>query len=170
MERQFTLPSFDTGHGKTVRIASVRGVFCSFDCLQPATERPCAPKDHKLFELSEFRVGDEACAHLLLRGFYPSEGEWKTRWTAPRFAVRLERPGGPQPVYVVPQFALPPEMLKAHPSVAISARVNGVALERQNFTRPTGEQYVAAVPESALAARRPAEVEFQVDQSIKLPQ
>ena len=120
-------------------------------------------------ESSEIRVGDEAYAPLLLRGFHASEGEWSTRWTARKFAVRLERPAGPEVVYLVLQFALAPEVLKAYPAVTIASRVNGVELGRRSFNKTGGTEYVEAVPEKAFT-KRLADVEFEVDHSIPLHQ
>lgn len=116
---------------------------------------------------SEVTVWDEGYASLLLRGFYPSEGPWNTRWTASKFAVNLERPAGPEVVYVVLNFRLSPEIIQAHPSISIQSRVNGVALPRRSFTKAGVLQYVETVPEDALA-KQPAEVEFEVDQAIPL--
>jgi cephalosporin hydroxylase len=58
-------------------------------------------------------------------------------------------------------------MIKAHPAVSIKAKVNGVELPRRSFAKAVASQYVETVPESAFT-KQPAEVEFEVDQTIPL--
>jgi cephalosporin hydroxylase len=116
---------------------------------------------------SEINVGDTIYEPLLLSGFYRTEGDW--RWAAPKFAVRLTRPPGRATVYLVLRFTTPPELMRVHPAVTLTARVNGVELRRERITRIGTMQYVAAVPENALA-KQPATVEFELDHSIPLQQ
>src|SRR5260370_31730771 len=112
-------------------------------------EIPAAGQESQRLQLesSNFEVGDEAFAPLLLRGFYPSKGKWSGRWAEKKFAARMERPGGPEPVYLVLQFVFTPEVSKAHSSVTIASRVNGVELARQTFSKTGANEYAAMRPE-----------------------
>src|SRR5260370_29379203 len=79
----------------------------------------------------------------------------------------MERPGGPEPVYLVLQFVFTPEVSKAHSSVTIASRVNGVELARQTFSKTDANEYAAMDPEKAFT-KPLVELECEVHQSIPL--
>jgi cephalosporin hydroxylase len=112
---------------------------------------------------SKIDLGDEVYERLLLGGFSKSQGGW--RWTAKAFAVSLSRPAGREAVYLVLDFGFPSELAQVTQTVAVSAKVNGVSMGTQRFTKAGRYQYVTVVPESALKTQ-PAKVEFELDRTF----
>ena len=135
------------------------GLAISGQSLQPAPSQPS-------IEASEITVGDTAYDPLLLSGFYRAEGEW--RWTARKFSAKLTRPPGRLTVFLVLRYTAPTELMDVHPAVNMIPRVNGIELRRERITKTGSAQYVAAIPEKALA-KQPAIVEFELDHSVPLP-
>lgn len=112
----------------------------------------------------EIDIGDPVYEPLLLRGFYESEGGW--RWTARRFAISLTAPPGKELGLLALDFNLPIEMRPVFP-VTMTARVNGVEVGRRRYTRIGRYQFTAVVPNGILE-KHPAEVEFELDKSVRL--
>jgi len=114
--------------------------------------------------LSEIQIADPAHRNRLLRGFYEGTEGWK--WTSRLFAVSLDPPPSEHPIYLELDFSVPIELINEYPNVTLIGRVNGVEIGRETYYK--GGQYLFAhyVPLPALK-QKPAEVEFEVDRSVK---
>lgn len=84
--------------------------------------------------ISEIRLGADAPPERLLSGFYEPGESW--RWTAPEFTLRLDPPETRGPVFVELDFTFPREVAREHPSITVSARVNGIEAGSREYRRP----------------------------------
>ena len=116
--------------------------------------------------VSQISLAEESHQSRILRGVYPGKEGW--RWTAQSFAVSLDPPPPGKATFLELDFSLPQEVMSQTRAITLTAKVNGVEAARQRYAR--GGRYVFACRVSPQALkRRPAEVEFALDQSIKDP-
>ena len=97
----------------------------------------------------------------LLRGFYEANEAW--RYTDRVFAVSLDPTRMERPVYLELDFAIPSDLMREHPTVSLTARVNGIEIGRQVYFHEGRYTFQRYVPLNALK-QRPAVVEFEADQ------
>ena len=114
--------------------------------------------------VSWLELGDKAVESRLLRGFHRSEGPW--RWTEQVFAVALDPPETQQQVYLEFSFGLAEAHMKQVGSVTLSARVNGLDLGSETYTRHGQYTFLKPVRADALKGGR-ATVEFALDKSVR---
>lgn len=124
------------------------------------TDDPYAPK------FSDVGVGDKMFENRLLKGFYESAGGW--RWTGRVFAVSLDVPQPVAPTNLELDFNLPVEVMNQVPRVTLIARVNHKEVARKVYDKEGRYYFQSSVPLPALQTT-PAEVEFEVDRTIKDP-
>lgn len=98
----------------------------------------------------------------LLRGFYEIKEAW--RYTDKVFAIALDPTRMERPVYLELDFSVPSDLARDHPSVTLTARVNGIEIGREVYVREGRYIFQRHVPINALM-KRPAIVEFEVDQA-----
>jgi cephalosporin hydroxylase len=108
-------------------------------------------------------LGDKAVESCLIRGFHRSEGPW--RWTEQNFAVALDPPATEQQIFLELHFSLAEACMKQLRSVTLSARVNGVELGSETYTRDGQYTFLKAVPTGTLKGSR-ATVEFALDKAV----
>ena len=116
------------------------------------------------FRVSDFVVGDRVYEKRLLRGFYEPNGGW--RWTARKFAVSLDVPQPVAPMFLEMDFNLPSEVMSQVSKVTLIARVNQREIARNTYNKADRYYFSHNVPLEALK-KTPAEIEFEVDKSIK---
>jgi hypothetical protein len=101
---------------------------------------------------TRIKVSDPAAAKQLVSGFYTIEQDaW--RWTAPRFSVRLAPPGAVLRVHL----SLPERLISEGARVTVSARVGGVELSGETYTRPGRLVYARSIQASLV--ERPVQIE-----------
>jgi cephalosporin hydroxylase len=123
-----------------------------------------APDDPYAPKVSDFMVADKVFEKRLLRGFYDTTGGW--RWTARKFAVSLDVPQPVAPMFLEMDFTAPNEVMNQVPKITLVARVNNHEIARQEYNKAGRYYFKSNVPLDALQ-KTPAQVEFEVDQSIK---
>ena len=116
-------------------------------------------------EASEVAIGDPVFQPVLLRGFYESQGGW--RWTARQFALAITPPAGKDTTSLVFEFTLPIEVTRTIPAINLTARVNGVEVGHKRFEKEGRHAFSAPVEASLLHAGQPAEIEFELDRSVR---
>ena len=128
----------------------------------------CAPKPKaaQAEPVAEIRVGEDDNAHRLLQGFYESHGAW--RWTAPSFTLLLDPPESKDKTFLVMDCTMPVELMTPASSVTLRARVNGVNVGQETYTRTGRYFFQREVPTAALD-KKPAQVEFSLDRSVPNP-
>jgi cephalosporin hydroxylase len=112
-------------------------------------------------------MADSSREHRLLRGFYQIQEGW--RWTSRVFAVSLDPPRRQPAAYLEMDFTLPIEVTNEFERVTLLAKVNGIEVGRQTYSKAGRYFFTRYVPVAALT-KRPAEVEFEVDKSVKQPE
>jgi cephalosporin hydroxylase len=125
-------------------------------------------KHRKLPTVSEVEMKDRSAQTHLLRGFYPAENGSLWRWTSRTFALSLDPPSTPRPIYLELDHSVPPELLNEAGSVTLIATVNGVEAGREAYYKTGHYTFAAYVPIRALQ-HRPAEVEFELDRAASHP-
>jgi cephalosporin hydroxylase len=109
-------------------------------------------------------MGERAAEQRLIRGFYePEGGAW--RWTARVFEASLDAPAAGEPAYLTLDCNLPVELMSQVHTATLTARVNGVEIGNQSYSKEGRYLFSRVVPAKALAVS-PARVEFELDQSI----
>jgi cephalosporin hydroxylase len=114
---------------------------------------------------SDVAIGDPVFQPVLLRGFYESEGGW--RWTGRTFALAITPPPGKDATSLLFEFTLPIEVTRTIPAVNLTARVNGVDIGHKRFDKEGKHEFSAPVPDNLLHPGQPAEIEFELDRSIR---
>lgn len=115
---------------------------------------------------SMVQVADPRVAAQLIKGFYPVENRaW--RWTQGKFTVALRPPrtGAQNGARLVLKFVIPDVVLDKLHSLNLSARVNGIDLPPQEYTRSGEQTYSRDVPPVALPATA-VNVDFTLDKSL----
>jgi hypothetical protein len=122
-----------------------------------------APADVAAPVLSVLKMSDPNAESQLLRGFYGVEsGSW--RWTTSKFALTLRPPEGSaqQGATLEFKFSLSEVVVNKVGPVTLSAKINGVPLPSQTYSKPGEYTYSAAVPADALRTNT-ASLEFSTD-------
>jgi hypothetical protein len=112
------------------------------------------------------QVADPRAAVQLLKGFYPVENQaW--RWTQSKFTVSLRPPrtGAQNGARLVLKFVIPDVVLQKLHSLKLSAKVNGIDLAPEEYTRPGEQTYSRDVPAIALPATA-VSVDFALDKFL----
>ena len=109
-------------------------------------------------------IGDARRQDRLLRGFYPGTEIWQ--WTSRVFAVALDPPPPESSTYLELDFSVPKELMNEYTNVTLIARVNGFEIGRETYYQEGQYLFAHYVPLPALK-QRPAEVEFELDRSVK---
>jgi hypothetical protein len=115
---------------------------------------------------SAVRTSDANHAAQLVAGFHEIEqNAW--RWAAHEFSVNLRPPAGSaaKGAMLTMQFALPDAVFATTGPIAISAKINGVAVPAQKFLKAGPQSFSAAVPAAALAGER-VRADFTVDKFL----
>jgi cephalosporin hydroxylase len=86
-------------------------------------------------------------------------------WTSRVFSVLLDPPAEGRSAYLLFDFALPSEVMPPGRAATLVARVNGIEVFRESYSRSDRYSFSRPVPAQALR-KRPAEVEFEVDQAV----
>jgi cephalosporin hydroxylase len=128
----------------------------------------CGCKHRKLPTISQVEMKDGPTQTRLLRGFYPAGNGSLWRWTSRTFAVSLDPPSTPRPIYLELDHSVPPELLNEVGSVTLIATVNGVEAGRQAYYKTGHYTFATYVPVRALQ-HKPAEVEFELDRAASHP-
>jgi cephalosporin hydroxylase len=133
------------------RIALIACCALAVSCARKPV-RPAGPP------VTRFEVTAAGMESRLLRGFYESHGAW--RWSAPVFAVLLDAPAAGESATLLLDCMLPAELMSGE-LVTISARVNGVEIGGETFTKEGRTLFRRPVPGNLLGSS-PAEVEFSL--------
>ncbi len=115
---------------------------------------------------SMVQVADPRVAAQLTKGFYPVENQaW--RWTQSKFSASLRPPktGAQNGARLVLKFVIPDVVLQKLHSLKLSARVNGIDLPPEEYTRAGDQTYSRDVPPIALPATA-VSVDFTLDKSL----
>jgi hypothetical protein len=130
------------------------------DVTIPASGSAAAPA------VSVLKMSDASAERQLLKGFYGLEsGSW--RWTASKFAVMLVPPEGSAQKGATLEFtfSLPEVVVKTVGPVSLSAKMNGVALPSQTYSKPGDCTYTTAIPADALRTGQGL-LEFSTDKAM----
>ena len=114
----------------------------------------------------EIYVSQTSHPGRLLRGFFEANEAW--RYTGRVFAVSLDPTRMERPVYLELDFAIPSDLMREHPTVSLTARVNGIEIGKQVYFHDGRYTFQRYVPLNALK-QRPAVVEFEADLRIYKP-
>lgn len=145
-------------------------------CHKPSKEKPSAPPatpaanaldDPYKLKVSDVAVGDKLFENRLVKGFYESTGGW--RWTGRVFTVSLDVPQPIAPTNLEMDFNLPVEVMSQVPRITLIARVNHQQVSRVVYDKEGRYNFQTKLPPSVLKST-PAEVEFEVDRTIKDPE
>jgi hypothetical protein len=123
-----------------------------------------ASDDGKLATMVQ--VADPRVAAQLTKGFYPIENQaW--RWTQSKFSVSLRPPrtGAQNGARLVLKFVIPDVVLQKLHSLTLSAKVNGIDLAPEQYSRSGDQTYSRDVPAVALPAAA-VSVDFALDKSL----
>jgi hypothetical protein len=111
-------------------------------------------------------VSDPRTAPQLIKGFYPIENRaW--RWTQSKFSVSLRPPltGPKNGARLVLKFVIPQVVLDKLHSLQLSAKVNGIDLAPQEYTKSGEQTYTRDVPAIALPLTA-VNVDFALDKFL----
>ena len=115
---------------------------------------------------STVAMNDPNAARQLVAGFHDIEqNSW--RWTKGRFAVALRPPEGAaqKGAVLTFKFAVPDPVINKLNAVSLSARVAGVPLSPETYTK-SGEFVYSREVEGRLLVGESVNVEFSLDKSI----
>ncbi len=122
----------------------------------------CKPKKHVAVQMTEepstglssvVHVADPKTSTQLIGGFHALEhNSW--RWTMGQFSVTLRAPAGAAQngAKLTLKFSAPDPLIARLKSVTLSAKVNGVALPPETFTKTGDHEYSKEVPASAFTS------------------
>jgi hypothetical protein len=116
--------------------------------------------------VSVLKMSDPEADHQLVKGFWGLEsGSW--RWTSSKFAVNLRAPerSAQDGATLEFKFSLPEVVLNKTGPVTLSARINGMALPSQTYSKPGNFVYSAAIPADALRTAQ-GSLEFSTDKAV----
>ena len=122
-------------------------------CRKPKAKQDRVVLDDTAGILPVIHASDPRAAVQLLRGFHELENNaW--RWTTGEFAVALHPPNGAaqKGARLLFKFTLPDGAVAKIKSVTLSAKVNGVDLAPETYSKPGDFTYDREVPASALNA------------------
>jgi hypothetical protein len=111
-------------------------------------------------------MADPRTAVQLTRGFHVVEGDaW--RWTMKTFSVALRPPqnSGKSGAKLLMRFAIPEALINRLGPMTLSARVNGVDVGSQTFSKPGDGVFERDVPAKALDAEVVI-VDFALDKAM----
>jgi hypothetical protein len=111
-------------------------------------------------------VADPHFTVQLTKGFYDVEsGAW--RWTARNFSAMLRPPrdASQKGAMLVLKFAIAEVMIQKLQSINLSARVNGLDLPAEEYTKPGEYTYSRDVPPAALK-NDAVVVDFSLDKAL----
>jgi hypothetical protein len=111
-------------------------------------------------------VADPRASVQLVKGFHDVEqNAW--RWTMQKFSVTLRPPAGAaqRGALLRVQFAVPDPVLAKLKSIRLTANVEGVPLEGQEYTKPGEQVYSVDVPAKALGGEAVI-VDFALDKAL----
>lgn len=111
-------------------------------------------------------MADARAAVQLTRGFYDTEqGSW--RWTAKQFSAVLRAPSTAKEkgALLVFKFAIPDASIRQLKSLTLSAKVAGMALDPETYTKPGDYTYQRDLPASLLTTDV-VTVDFLLDKAL----
>ncbi len=123
-----------------------------------------ADSDERAFCLMRSRLANFSNAVELGEGWYALEDQLE-RWTAPTFNAVLTKPPAVDNTELVLMFYLPEVIVESLKKLALSAEVNGVALEKRTFDSAGEHIYRVPVPPEALRGER-VDVRFELDRGF----
>ena len=135
-----------------VRLAGSCLLLCLFACHR-------GPKT----PVSEVKASGGVSQTRIVRGLYPGSGGWL--WTAPEFALRLDPANAAKPSYLELDITVPDELIAAAPSVTVTAKVNGMEVAHQTYSKGGRVLLAGKVPPEALA-NPPVTIEFFTDHTL----
>ena len=100
----------------------------------------------------------------LLKGLYPSEGQW--RWTRKSFSVLLDPPKTSHPVFLELDLAFPGVASDRFGPLTITAKANGHAVGRETYEIHGRYMFAKRVPTEALRSDKVV-LEFEADKSFQ---
>ena len=112
---------------------------------------------------STLAMNDPRAGLQLIKGFHQVEpGGW--RWTAGQFSVNLKTPpkAGQNGATLVFALSVPVPVIDKFKSVTLSAKINGLTLDPQTYTKSGEYQYVREAPAYALR-QDTVQVDFSLD-------
>ena len=116
--------------------------------------------------LSVVQMSDPQAEPQLVRGFYGVESHsW--RWTASKFALALRPPEGSaqKGALLEFKFSLPDVIVNQVGPVTLSAKINGMTLSSQTYSKAGDYTYAAAITADAFRSGQ-ASLEFSTDKAM----
>jgi hypothetical protein len=147
-------------------VLAIGGAACTgkHNSVTVQNEEPPASTSQTL--ASVVRMNDPQTNKQLMKGFYGVEGgSW--RWTAGKFAVRLQIPPGAAQSGATLNLNLniPDAVLQKVGKITITGSINGMALKSAEFEKSGAALYSADVAQSLLTGDS-VEADFTLDKSI----
>ena len=112
------------------------------------------------------QAGDPRAAVQFVKGFYAVENNsW--RWTGRAFTVTLRPPktGSQNGGRLVLKFSIPDLVMERFHSLKLSAKVNGLDMAPEEYSKPGKASYTRDVPASALTGEA-VTVDFTLDKAL----
>jgi hypothetical protein len=149
-----------------VLVLALSGAACTGKHNSVTVQNEEPPVSTKPALASVVRMNDPQTSAQLVKGFYSVEGgSW--RWTAGKFAARLQIPPGAAQsgATLNLNFSVPDAVLQKLGKVTITGSINGVPLKSAEFEKSGPALYTADVAPSQLPGDT-VEVDFSLDKSI----
>jgi len=137
-----------------------------FSCKRSAENPSSLVTEHAAPLVSVVEVKDPVASAQLVQGFYPLEaGTW--RWTMKQFEVALKPPPGAAENGAKLNFklAVPEAILSKVGPMTLSAKINGLALSPETYSKSGDYVYDRDVPAAALKGDAVA-VQFSCDKGL----
>lgn len=120
--------------------------------------------DDRPLPMNDIAIFKEKFKPRLLRGFYPGSEEWK--WTGQSFALLIDPPEPAQPTMLHLDFSVPKELIQEVGKVTLTAKVNGVEVCKQEYSKDE-RLFLDCDVAASLLQHKPTEVEFSMDKIAK---
>ncbi len=149
-----------------ILVLALSGAACTGKHNSVTVQNEEPPASTKPVLASVVRMNDPRTSSQLVKGFYGVEGgAW--RWTAGKFAARLQiPPGGAQSGATLNlNFSLPDAVLQKLGKITITGSINGMPLKPAEFAKSGPALYTADVAASQLTGDS-VEADFTLDKSI----
>jgi hypothetical protein len=149
-----------------VFVLALSGAACTGKHNSVTVQNEEPPVSTKPAMASVIRMNDPQVRGQLVKGFYGVEGgSW--RWTAGKFAARLQIPPGAAQsgATLNLNFSLPDAVLQKLGKITITGSINGMSLTSSEFQKSGPTLYTADVAPSLLTGDS-VEADFTLDKSI----
>jgi hypothetical protein len=147
-------------------VLTLSGAACTGKHNSVTVQNEEPPASTKPALASVVRMNDPQTSAQLVKGFYSIEGgSW--RWTAGKFAARLQIPPGAAQsgATLNLNFSVPDAVLQKLGKITITGSINGMALKPAEFEKSGPAIYTADIAPSQLTGDS-VEVDFALDKSI----